>query len=73
MLLIRKIQQVFVLQVEEKLSKFVENYLRPNPGDIVDVETKEVIGRHTGLMNYTIGQKKKCWHKWKFRKTLCMW
>ena len=42
----------------KKLSKFVENYLKPNPGDIVDVETKKVIGRHTGLMNYTIGQRR---------------
>ena len=43
---------------ERNYQKFVENYLRPNPGDIVDVETKEVIGRHTGLMNYTIGQRR---------------
>ena len=43
---------------ERNYQKFVENYLKPNPGDIVDVETKEVIGRHTGLMNYTIGQRR---------------
>ena len=43
---------------ERNYQKFVENYLKPNPGDIVDVETKDVIGRHTGLMNYTIGQRR---------------
>ena len=43
---------------ERNYQKFVENYLKPNPGDIVDVETKEVIGRHNGLMNYTIGQRR---------------
>ena len=43
---------------ERNYQKFVENYLKPNPGDIVDVETKKVIGRHTGLMNYTIGQRR---------------
>ena len=43
---------------ERNYQKFIENYLKPNPGDIVDVETKEVIGRHTGLMNYTIGQRR---------------
>ena len=43
---------------ERNYQKFIENYLKPNPGDIVDVSTKEVIGRHTGLMNYTIGQRR---------------
>ena len=42
---------------ERHYQEFISNYLKPNPGDIVDVETKEVIGRHTGLMNYTIGQR----------------
>ena len=43
---------------ERNYQKFIENYLQPNPGDIIDVSTKEVIGRHTGLMNYTIGQRR---------------
>ena len=43
---------------ERHFQQFVSNYLKPNPGDIVDVKTKEVIGRHKGLMNYTIGQRK---------------
>ena len=43
---------------ERNYQKFIHNYLKPNPGDIVDVTTKEVIGRHTGLMNYTIGQRR---------------
>ena len=43
---------------ERNYQKFVENYLKPNPGDIIDVDTKEVIGRHQGLMNYTIGQRR---------------
>jgi len=31
----------------------------PNiPGDIVDIETKEVLGKHIGLMYYTLGQRK---------------
>ena len=28
------------------------------PGNIVNIETKEVIGEHIGLMYYTIGQRK---------------
>lgn len=43
---------------ERNYQKFIQNYLKPNPGDIVDVETNKVIGRHNGLMNYTIGQRR---------------
>lgn len=43
---------------ERNYQKFLHNYLAPNPGDIIDVETKEKIGTHTGLMNYTIGQRR---------------
>lgn len=43
---------------ERNYQKFVHNYLQPNPGDIVDVVSGKVIGRHTGLMNYTIGQRR---------------
>ena len=43
---------------ERNYQKFVANYLKPNPGDILDVVSGEVIGRHTGLMNYTIGQRR---------------
>ena len=43
---------------ERNFQKFVQNYLKPNPGNIIDVETKKVIGRHNGLMNYTIGQRR---------------
>ena len=43
---------------ERNYQKFIHNYLKPNPGNIIDVETKKVIGRHTGLMNYTIGQRR---------------
>lgn len=43
---------------ERNFQKFVANYLKPNPGPIINVETKEEIGTHTGLMNYTIGQRR---------------
>lgn len=43
---------------ERNYQEFIKNYLQPNPGDIVDVETKKVIGKHKGLMNYTIGQRR---------------
>ncbi|MBE6156011.1 MAG: tRNA 2-thiouridine(34) synthase MnmA [Firmicutes bacterium] len=43
---------------ERNYQEFIKNYLQPNPGDIIDVETGKAIGRHTGLMNYTIGQRR---------------
>ncbi len=43
---------------ERNYQKFISNYLKGKEGDIVNVETKEVIGRHKGLMNYTIGQRR---------------
>ena len=43
---------------ERNYQKFIENYLKPNPGKIIDVATNKVIGTHTGLMNYTIGQRR---------------
>ena len=43
---------------ERNFQKFVKNFLKENPGDIVDIKTGDVIGRHKGLMNYTIGQRR---------------
>lgn len=42
---------------ERNFKKFLQNYLPACPGKIVTVEGKE-IGRHEGLMYYTIGQRK---------------
>ena len=43
---------------ERNYQKFVSNYLKKNPGDIIDVESGKKVGEHTGLMNYTIGQRR---------------
>ena len=43
---------------ERHYQAFVANYLKGKSGDIIDVETNKVIGRHQGLMNYTIGQRR---------------
>lgn len=43
---------------ERKISKFLENYLPNNPGDIVDIASNKIVGTHIGLMYYTIGQRK---------------
>lgn len=43
---------------ERHFKDFLKNYLPNMPGNIVNIETNEVIGRHIGLMYYTIGQRK---------------
>lgn len=43
---------------ERNFKKFLENYLPAKKGDIVDIETNKVIGRHDGVIYYTIGQHK---------------
>ena len=43
---------------ERNFKKFLKNYLPNNPGDIVNIDTNEVLGRHSGLMYYTIGQRR---------------
>jgi tRNA-uridine 2-sulfurtransferase len=42
---------------ERNFKAFLKEYLLDKPGDIVTVED-EIIGRHDGLMFYTIGQRK---------------
>jgi len=41
---------------EKRFQEFLGRYLEPNPGDIVS-EDGQIIGRHNGLMYYTIGQR----------------
>ena len=43
---------------ERNFKGFLENYLPNQPGDIVDIDTNKVIGKHIGLMYYTIGQRR---------------
>ncbi len=43
---------------ERNFKQFLENYLPNIPGEIIDIDTKEKVGDHVGLMYYTIGQRK---------------
>ncbi len=38
--------------------KFISNYIESKQGDIIDIKTNEVIGKHNGAWLYTIGQRK---------------
>ncbi len=43
---------------ERNFREFLKNYLPSKSGDIVDIDTNKVIGKHIGLMYYTIGQRR---------------
>ena len=43
---------------ERNFKKFLTNYLPNLPGDIIDIDTNKKLGEHTGLMYYTIGQRR---------------
>ncbi|MGX9340768.1 tRNA 2-thiouridine(34) synthase MnmA [Mycoplasma sp. 4044] len=43
---------------ERRFSDFLENYIPAQPGNIIDIETKKIVGKHKGAMYYTIGQRK---------------
>lgn len=43
---------------ERNFRNFLKNYLPNKPGDIINIDTNKVIGKHIGLMYYTIGQRK---------------
>ncbi|WP_425378552.1 tRNA 2-thiouridine(34) synthase MnmA [Spiroplasma endosymbiont of Polydrusus pterygomalis] len=43
---------------ERDFKKFLQNYIPNQIGNIVNIETEEVVGEHNGVMYYTIGQRR---------------
>ena len=43
---------------ERNFKEFLQNYLPSKDGEIVDIETLDVVGNHIGVLYYTIGQRK---------------
>ena len=41
---------------ERNFKEFLKNYIPAQKGDIVDIDTNKVIGKHNGVYYYTIGQ-----------------
>jgi tRNA-specific 2-thiouridylase len=42
--------------IKNKYAEFLERFIQPIPGDIVDIDG-DTIGRHKGVTHYTIGQR----------------
>ena len=43
---------------ERNFREFLQNYLPAKDGNMIDVATGEIVGRHIGVLYYTIGQRK---------------
>ena len=43
---------------ERNFRQFLQNYIPAKDGDIVDIESGRVLGKHVGSMYYTIGQRR---------------
>lgn len=43
---------------ERDFALFLQNYIPVQPGNIIDIKTKKIVGKHVGAMYYTIGQRK---------------
>jgi tRNA-uridine 2-sulfurtransferase len=43
---------------EREFRKFLSNYLPTKPGKIIDLDTHTILGQHSGVLYYTLGQRK---------------
>ncbi|HEY9888887.1 MAG TPA: tRNA 2-thiouridine(34) synthase MnmA [Candidatus Obscuribacterales bacterium] len=50
-------QDLCLIEHHGSMSQFLDQYLAPKPGDIVDTQGR-LLGRHNGIHHYTIGQRK---------------
>ena len=50
-------QDLCLIEHHGSMQTFLDKYLAPKPGDIVDTEGR-ILGQHTGTHHYTIGQRK---------------
>lgn len=44
--------------ITSNFKDYMSQNIANDPGDIINIETNQVIGKHNGLANYTIGQRK---------------
>ena len=44
--------------ITESFKEYMKKSINSNPGDIVLIDSNEIIGKHEGLNNYTIGQRR---------------
>ena len=54
----RKDSQKICFLKGENVQDFLINSLNTKSGNIVDIDTKEIVGEHEGIFKYTLGQRK---------------
>jgi tRNA-specific 2-thiouridylase len=42
---------------KKNFEAFLEKYIKPKPGPIIEIESGRVIGEHKGTHNYTLGKR----------------
>ena len=57
----------------QKFKEYIEKFIPEKPGNIVDISTNKIVGKHTGLSKYTLGQRKGLGIGGGFGKTLDAW
>ena len=57
----------------QKFKEYIEKVIPEKPGDIIDISTGKVVGKHSGLSKYTLGQRKGLGIGGGFGKTLDAW
>lgn len=53
----RKDSQGICFLGQIKFNEFIKHHLGEIPGDIIDIDTNKILGKHTGYYYYTIGQR----------------
>lgn len=44
--------------INKKFSEYISNNIKSTPGNIINIDNNEVLGKHKGLSYYTIGQRR---------------
>lgn len=44
--------------IKTTFNDFISHNIKQTPGDVINIETNEIIGKHKGLVFYTIGQRR---------------
>ena len=57
----------------QKFKEYIEMVIPEKQGDIIDISTGKVVGKHSGLSKYTLGQRKGLGIGGGFGKTLDAW
>lgn len=51
-------QDICFIPHPDTTKKYLTRRFREKPGNIIDVNTNKILGKHTGTFNYTIGQRR---------------